>query len=64
MKTIVEMQPINRELNVYLADDDEADCLLLKNIDELPVKVKLTIVHDGDNSELLSQEVYFLMFFS
>jgi hypothetical protein len=28
MKTIVEMQPINRELNIYLAEDDEADCLL------------------------------------
>jgi hypothetical protein len=27
MKT-VWMQPINRELNVYLADDDEADCIL------------------------------------
>jgi hypothetical protein len=30
MKTIVEMQPITRELNIYLADDDEADCLLLR----------------------------------
>jgi hypothetical protein len=30
------MQPINRELNIYLAEDDEADCLLLKAIDELP----------------------------
>jgi hypothetical protein len=32
MKTIVEMQPINRELNIYLAEDDEADCLLLKKL--------------------------------
>jgi CheY-like chemotaxis protein len=59
MKTIVEMQPINRELNIYLAEDDEADCLLFKEaIDELPVKVKLTIVRDGQQLvELLTQEV-------
>jgi CheY-like chemotaxis protein len=50
------MQPINRELNIYLAEDDEADCLLLKAIDELPVKVKLTIVRDGQQLvELLTQ---------
>lgn len=59
MKTIVEMQPINRELNIYLAEDDEADCLLFKEaIDELPVNVKLTIVRDGQQLvELLTQEV-------
>jgi CheY-like chemotaxis protein len=52
------MQPINRELNIYLAEDDEADCLSFKEaIDELPVKVKLTIVRDGQLVELLTQEV-------
>jgi CheY-like chemotaxis protein len=58
MKTIVEMQPISRELNVYLADDDEADCILFKEaIEELPVKVSLTIVHDGEQLlNLLSHE--------
>jgi hypothetical protein len=29
------MQPITRELNIYLADDDEADCLLLRKLAEL-----------------------------
>lgn len=58
MKTIVEMQPITRDLNIYLADDDDADCLLFKEaLEELPVKVKLTIVHDGEKLlELLAQE--------
>jgi CheY-like chemotaxis protein len=59
MKTIVEMQPITRELNIYLADDDEADCLLFKEaLAELPVKVNLTVVNDGQQLiELLTQEV-------
>lgn len=58
MKTIVEMQPITRKLNIYLADDDNADCLLFKEaLDELPVKVSLTIVHDGEQLlNLLSQK--------
>ena len=49
MKKIVEMQPITRKLTIYLADDDIADCLLFKEaLDELPVKVSLTTVHDGE----------------
>jgi CheY-like chemotaxis protein len=49
MKTTVIMQPIARSLNIYLADDDQADCLLFKDaLAELPVNVKLTVVHDGE----------------
>lgn len=58
MKTTVTMQPITRKLNIYLADDDEADCLLFKEaLDDLPITVTLTIVHDGQQLlELLAQE--------
>lgn len=52
------MQPITRKLNIYLADDDEADCLLFKDaLEELPVSANLTTVHDGEQLlDLLSQE--------
>ena len=58
MKKIVEMQPITRKLTIYLADDDIADCLLFKEaLDELPVKVSLTTVHDGEQLlDLLSKK--------
>ncbi len=58
MKTTVKMQPITRKLNIYLADDDEADCQLFKEaIEELPVTVNLTTVYDGEQLlNLLSQE--------
>lgn len=58
MKTTVIMQPIARSLNIYLADDDQADCLLFKEaVEELPVNVTLTIVHNGEQLlDLLSQE--------
>ena len=58
MKTTITMQPITRKLNIYLADDDSADCLLFKEaLEELPVTVNLTIVHDGEQLlNLLSQE--------
>lgn len=58
MKTTVKMQPISRTLNIFLADDDEADCLLFKEaLEELPVTVNLTIVHDGEKLiDLLAQE--------
>lgn len=43
-------------MNILLADDDEADCLLFKEaLEELPVTVNLTIVHDGD--ELMNELV-------
>jgi hypothetical protein len=29
---MVEMQPISRELEMSIFDDDEADCLLLKKL--------------------------------
>ncbi|PKP07013.1 MAG: response regulator [Bacteroidetes bacterium HGW-Bacteroidetes-5] len=36
-------------VNILLADDDEADCLLFKNaLEELPVCARLTIVHNGE----------------
>ena len=58
MKTTVKIQPISRKLNIFLADDDEADCLLFKEaLDELPVTAKLTVVHDGQQLlDLLAQE--------
>jgi CheY-like chemotaxis protein len=57
MKTTVEMQPIIGSLNIYLADDDQADCLLFKEaLAELPVKTQLTVVHDGQQLiDLLTQ---------
>lgn len=58
MKTTVAMQPILRTLNIYLADDDDGDCLLFKEaLEELPVTANLTIVHDGEQlMNLLAQE--------
>lgn len=36
-------------MNILLADDDQADCLLFKNaLEELPVSANLTIVHNGE----------------
>jgi CheY-like chemotaxis protein len=49
MKIVDVSRPIARPLNVLLADDDNADCILFKAaLDELPVTIKLTTVHDGD----------------
>ena len=58
MKTTVVMQPILRTLNIYLTDDDDADCLLFKEaLEELPVTTNLTIVHDGEQLlDLLTQK--------
>jgi CheY-like chemotaxis protein len=40
---------IPQNINILLADDDEADCLLFKDaLEELPVTAQLTIVHDGE----------------
>ncbi len=49
---------ILQKLNILLADDDPADCLLFKNaLEELPVSVHLNIVHNGDQAtELLSKK--------
>jgi CheY-like chemotaxis protein len=36
-------------LNILLADDDKADCLLFKDaLEELPISANLTIVHNGE----------------
>src|SRR5688572_11818083 len=49
MKTENTFPPLERSLNVVLADDDVTDCLLFKEaLDELKLTVNLTTVHDGD----------------
>ncbi|MBK8702342.1 MAG: response regulator [Saprospiraceae bacterium] len=38
-----------QNINILLADDDKADCLLFKEaLEELPVSAHLTIVHNGE----------------
>lgn len=45
---------IFENINILLADDDKADCLLFKDaLEELPVSAHLTIVHNGE--ELLEE---------
>lgn len=40
---------ISQDINILLADDDQADCLLFKDaLEELPVSARLTIVHNGE----------------
>lgn len=40
---------ISKNINILLADDDQADCLLFKEaLEELPVSAILTIVHNGE----------------
>jgi CheY-like chemotaxis protein len=40
---------ISQHINILLADDDNADCLLFKDaLEELPVSANLTIVHNGE----------------
>lgn len=40
---------ISQHINILLADDDQADCLLFKDaLEELPVSARLTIVHNGE----------------
>ena len=49
MKKTNEFLPITRKLNIFLAEDDKEDCLLFKEaLEELPVRVQLTIFHNGD----------------
>ncbi len=39
----------SKNINILLADDDTADCLLFKDaLEELPVSAHLTIVHNGE----------------
>lgn len=41
--------PVSRKLNIFLADDDKADCLLFKEaLNELPVPAQLTTFRDGE----------------
>jgi len=49
---------ISENINILLADDDKADCLLFKEaLDELPVSAVLTTVHDGEELiELISKK--------
>ncbi|MCF8255070.1 MAG: response regulator [Bacteroidia bacterium] len=40
---------ISQNINILLADDDNADCLLFKDaLEELPISANLTIVHNGE----------------
>ena len=40
---------ISQNINILLADDDKADCLLFKDaLDELPVSAQLTVVNNGE----------------
>ncbi len=40
---------ISGNINILLADDDQADCLLFKEaLEELPLSTILTMVHDGE----------------
>ena len=40
---------ISKNINILLADDDKADCLLFKDaLDELPVTAKLTTFENGE----------------
>jgi CheY-like chemotaxis protein len=40
---------LTQHINILLADDDKADCLLFKDaLEELPVSAHLTIVHNGE----------------
>lgn len=40
---------IPENINILLADDDQADCLLFKEaVEELPVSANITIVHNGE----------------
>jgi len=49
MKNNNEYQPIARKLNVLLAEDDSADCLLFEEVlAELPVTVNLFTVTNGE----------------
>ena len=49
MKTGDKFQPIPGALNIFLADDDKADCLLFKEaLEELPVAAKLTTFENGE----------------
>ena len=49
MKTSDTFLPISRKLNIFLADDDKADCLLFKEaLAELPVSAKLTTFENGE----------------
>lgn len=42
-------RPIARELSIFLADDDKADCLLFKEaLEELPVTARLTVFENGE----------------
>lgn len=39
----------SQKINILLADDDQADCLLFKHaLEELPVLASLTIVNNGE----------------
>ena len=49
MKNNNEYQPITRKLNILLAEDDNADCLLFEEVlAELPVSVNLFTVTNGE----------------
>ena len=49
---------IDQTINILLAEDDEADCLLFKDaLEELPVKCHLSVVNNGEQlMDLLTQK--------
>jgi CheY-like chemotaxis protein len=54
-------------INILLADDDNADCLLFKDaLEELPISATLSIVNDGEQliEELKKKTKNCQMFFS
>jgi CheY-like chemotaxis protein len=58
---------ISKNINILLADDDSADCLLFKEaLEELPLSTHLTTVNNGEELlELLTKkETFCRMFFS
>lgn len=48
---------ISQNINILLADDDKADCLLFRDaLEELPVSANLTTVHNGEQGTWNCQE--------
>jgi CheY-like chemotaxis protein len=59
MKNSNEFQPVSdHKLNIFLADDDQSDCLLFKDaLEELPLSAKLTTFENGEKlMEKLTQK--------
>lgn len=43
------MSATSKPVNILIADDDKDDCMFFKEaLEEIPIKVELTAVHDGE----------------